>query len=111
MDDTGPVLLEAVVAELAAEPPAPPAAVTVEEEHPRSAIKRNLLWLQWAEEIGMDAKNVFGQVRDRWNNSSAEVRADCKPHHAKIQNGKPGHDRVRKGIEAAQNWKRERAER
>jgi len=67
----------------------------------RPSYVRNSLWLEWAEEIGLDTPNVEGQVRDKWNESSDDVRAPSEPFHGKIPKGKTGYDRVRKGIGAA----------
>lgn len=76
----------------------------------RPAYKRDHLWLEWAKEIGLDTPNVEGQVRDKWNESSDDVRARCKPHHGKIPKGKAGYDRVRKGIGTALKERKEETE-
>lgn len=68
----------------------------------RPAYARDHLWLKWAKEIGLDAPNVEGLVRDKWNESPDEVRRAFHPHHRKIGRGKPGYDLVRKGIKRAQ---------
>jgi hypothetical protein len=62
----------------------------------RGAWARNELWKSWASE-GLSVPDI----RDRWNAMPEADRQPYKPYHATINNGKPGWDKVRKGIATA----------
>lgn len=67
---------------------------------PEGKLRRNDCWLQWSREFPAGTRNVNGKVRDRWNKADKSER-DKYDMPEKIPSGKPGWDRVRKGIEEA----------
>jgi hypothetical protein len=73
-----------------------------EAEEPRLCYGRDHEWLRWTEEYSDGTRNVCGKIRDRWNALLENDRKQISPRcYEEIPKGKPGWERVRKGIAAA----------
>jgi hypothetical protein len=71
-------------------------------EKERPAYGRDHLWLGWYDDTNGGEYRSCGKVRDKWNAMSEQEREPYAPHNRKLPRGKPGWDRVRKGIAKAQ---------